>query len=59
MTAEMFGMDPARVIDMLKQRVEAGFELSEEEKQLFTVRRKAKRPGLPVPQPAGGGQLRF
>lgn len=58
MVAEMFGMDPERVVDMLKARVEAGMELSEEEKQMFTVRRKATRRGLPVPQQAGGG-LRF
>ena len=59
MIAEMFGMDPERVIDMLKARVEAGFELTEEQKKIFTVRRKSERGGLPVPQLSADAPLRF
>jgi hypothetical protein len=58
--AEMFGLAPERVIDMLRARVEAGIELSEEERGLFTVKGKAQRRGLPVPESRGGSpQLRF
>ncbi len=59
MIAEMFGMNPERVVDMLRARSEAGFALSEEEAKIFRVRRKAERPGLPVPGPEGGAPLRF
>ncbi len=59
MIAEMFGMNPEAVVDMLKARAEAGFELSAEEAKIFRVRRKAERPGLPVPGPEGGAPLRF
>ena len=58
--AEMFGLAPERVIDMLRARVDAGMELSEEEKSVFTVKGKARRRGLPVPESRGGSpQLRF
>lgn len=58
--AEMFGLAPERVVDMLRARVEAGIELSEEEKRVFTVKGKAQRRGLPVPPSRGGSpQLRF
>jgi len=58
MVAEMFGMNPEAVVDMLKARVEAGFEMTEEEKEIFRVRRKAERPGLPVPE-RSDAPLRF
>jgi 3-dehydroquinate dehydratase len=59
MIAEMFGMNPEAVVEMLKARVEAGFELTAEQKKIFTVRRKSERGGLPVPAQAGGAPLRF
>jgi hypothetical protein len=59
MIAEMFGMDPERVVDMLKARVEAGFELTDEQKKIFRVRRKSEKGGLPVPAQSGGAPLRF
>ena len=59
MIAEMFGMNPEAVIDMLKARVEAGFELTEEQKKIFRVRRKSERGGLPVPAQNGDAPLRF
>lgn len=59
MIAELFGMDPERVIDMLKARVEAGFELTEEQKKIFRVRRKSERGGLPIPELSGNAPLDF
>ncbi len=59
MIAEMFGMDPERVIDMLKARVEAGFELTEEQKKIFHVKKRSERGGLPIPELSGNAPLRF
>lgn len=50
MVAEMFGMNPEAVVDMLKARAEAGFEMTDEQKEIFRVRRKAERAGLPAPE---------
>lgn len=59
MVAEMFGMQPEAVVDMLKARAEAGFALSAEEAKIFKVRRQSERGGLPTPELSGGAPLRF
>jgi hypothetical protein len=59
MIAEMFGMNPESVVDMLKAQAEAGFELTDEQKKIFRVRRKSERGGLPVPALSGDAPLRF
>jgi hypothetical protein len=58
MVAEMFGMNPEAVVDMLKAQAEAGFEMTDEQKKIFRVRRKAERAGLPAPQ-RSDAPLRF
>ncbi len=59
MIAELFGMNPERVIDQLKARAAAGFELSEEEAKIFRVKKKSERGGLPVPPLSSDAPLRF
>ena len=59
MVAEMFGMQPEAVVDMLKARAEAGFALSAEEAKIFKVRRQSERGGLPTPELQRGAPLRF
>lgn len=59
MVAEMFGMNPEAVVDMLKAQADAGFELSKEQSKIFRVKRRSERGGLPAPAPTGGAPLRF
>lgn len=59
---KMFGMRPLDVIALLKEQSRAGIEMTEEQSQLFRVRKQAQRPGLPVPRPQSRGgtpPLRF